>query len=98
MMKWLEAYLKKRAASIAETELNKLSDRHLRDLGIYRHQIPEVVREGICYSVSFSKVGPSKVGPSKVGPSKVGPSKVGPSKVGPSKVTFNIRNMLISYP
>jgi uncharacterized protein YjiS (DUF1127 family) len=48
MMKWLEAYLKKRAASIAETELNKLSDRHLRDLGIYRHQIPEVVREGRC--------------------------------------------------
>lgn len=48
MMKWLEAYLMKRAASIAETELNKLSDRYLKDLGIYRHQIHEVVREGRC--------------------------------------------------
>jgi uncharacterized protein YjiS (DUF1127 family) len=47
MMKWLEAYFEKRAAYLAEHELMKLSDQQLKDLGISRHDIPEVVRKGL---------------------------------------------------
>lgn len=47
MLKWLDSYFHRRAAYVAETELNKLSDQQLKDLGITRSQIPEVVRKGL---------------------------------------------------
>lgn len=47
MMKWLEAYFQRRAAYLAEHELNKLSDQQLKDLGITRDKIPEVVRNNL---------------------------------------------------